>query len=160
MDIATVTTELLAGHPDTGAYDADDAVAADELNAVNRPGPIAINALTQYVVLEVKDDETLLGRVKAVAGSVAGDIPYSVVLTRAHITACQSAVAALQPGATTTVASGDARLTALISNIAGSGAIDSAHAAAIQALGANSQSRASELGMPRVRTAHVTKARA
>lgn len=29
-------TELIAGHPDTGAYDADDALAADQINAINR----------------------------------------------------------------------------------------------------------------------------
>ncbi len=36
MDIAALKTELIAGHPDTGAYDSDDALAAAELNAVNR----------------------------------------------------------------------------------------------------------------------------
>lgn len=36
MDIDLLKAELLAGHPDTGAYDTDDAVAADQLNVVNR----------------------------------------------------------------------------------------------------------------------------
>lgn len=36
MDIDALKAELLTGHPDTGAYDADDAVAAGQLNAVNR----------------------------------------------------------------------------------------------------------------------------
>lgn len=36
MDYQALKAELLAGHPDTGAYDADDQVAADQLNAVNR----------------------------------------------------------------------------------------------------------------------------
>ena len=36
MDIAALKVELLAGHPDTGAYDADDATAAAQLNVVNR----------------------------------------------------------------------------------------------------------------------------
>lgn len=36
MDYATLKAELLAGHPVTGAYDADNQVAADQLNAVNR----------------------------------------------------------------------------------------------------------------------------
>ena len=35
MDYQALKTELLAGHPVTGAYDADDALAADQLNAVN-----------------------------------------------------------------------------------------------------------------------------
>jgi hypothetical protein len=36
MDLAALKAELLAGHPVTGPYSADDAVAADQLNAVNR----------------------------------------------------------------------------------------------------------------------------
>lgn len=36
MNIAALKVELLAGHPDTGAYDADAVLAMDELNLVNR----------------------------------------------------------------------------------------------------------------------------
>ncbi len=36
MNIAVLKAELLAGHPDTGAYSVDDAIAADQLNALNR----------------------------------------------------------------------------------------------------------------------------
>jgi hypothetical protein len=36
MDIDALKAELLAAHPVTGPYDVDDAVAADQLNAVNR----------------------------------------------------------------------------------------------------------------------------
>jgi hypothetical protein len=36
MDIAALKAELLTGHPETGAYDANDALAAGQLNAVNR----------------------------------------------------------------------------------------------------------------------------
>jgi hypothetical protein len=36
MDIAALKAELLANHPVAGPYDADNAVAADQLNAVNR----------------------------------------------------------------------------------------------------------------------------
>lgn len=35
MDIAALKTELLAGHPVTGAYNADDALAAAEINLTN-----------------------------------------------------------------------------------------------------------------------------
>ncbi len=48
----TLADELIAGHPDTGAYDADDAVAAAEISAVNRtlnrelmPATEVLNAL-------------------------------------------------------------------------------------------------------------------
>jgi len=35
-DIPKLKIELLAGHPDAGAYDVDSEVAAGQLNAVNR----------------------------------------------------------------------------------------------------------------------------
>jgi hypothetical protein len=36
MDYVALNAELLAGHPDTGPYNADDQLAADQLNLVNR----------------------------------------------------------------------------------------------------------------------------
>jgi hypothetical protein len=36
MDYTALKAELAAGHPDTGAYNADDTLAAGELNVVNR----------------------------------------------------------------------------------------------------------------------------
>lgn len=36
MDYQAIKDELLAGHPDTGAYNVDDVLATGELNAVNR----------------------------------------------------------------------------------------------------------------------------
>lgn len=36
MDLNALKTELLAGHLDTGAYDADSAIAEGQINAVNR----------------------------------------------------------------------------------------------------------------------------
>ncbi len=41
MDIAALKAELLSGHPDTGAYDVDDTIAASQLNAVNRTRNVA-----------------------------------------------------------------------------------------------------------------------
>jgi predicted TIM-barrel enzyme len=35
MNIEVLKAELLAGHPETGAYDADNQIAADQINAVN-----------------------------------------------------------------------------------------------------------------------------
>jgi hypothetical protein len=35
MNIEVLQAELLAGHPETGAYDADNQIAADQINAVN-----------------------------------------------------------------------------------------------------------------------------
>lgn len=40
MDIAALKAELIAGHPDTGAYSTDDPTATVELNAINRTRPL------------------------------------------------------------------------------------------------------------------------
>jgi len=64
VDIDALKAELATGHPDTGAYDADDVVAAAQLNAVNRTknkasmtGSEIINALdkTEYLALSDGD---------------------------------------------------------------------------------------------------------
>lgn len=39
-DLAALKAELLAGHPETGAYSVDNATAAGEINLVNRTLPI------------------------------------------------------------------------------------------------------------------------
>ena len=36
MDLSALAAELASGHPDTGAYDADSAIAATQINVVNR----------------------------------------------------------------------------------------------------------------------------
>ncbi len=41
MNYQVLAVELAAGHPDTGAYDADDAIAAVKMNVVNRTAPKA-----------------------------------------------------------------------------------------------------------------------
>ncbi len=47
MNLTVLKDELLAGHPDTGPYDADDQIAADQLNAVNRTLPRALMSSTE-----------------------------------------------------------------------------------------------------------------
>lgn len=44
MKLQTLRSELDAGHPITGAYDADDSIAADQINAVNRSRLIPITS--------------------------------------------------------------------------------------------------------------------
>jgi len=53
MDLAALKAELTAGHPGTGAYDADDATAAGQLNAVNRTKNLA--SLTGSEVINAVD---------------------------------------------------------------------------------------------------------
>lgn len=62
MDYAKLKAELLAGHPNTGLYDADDAIAAEQLNAVNRTrnrtsmtGSEVLNAINKAECLLLSD---------------------------------------------------------------------------------------------------------
>ena len=50
MNIETLKTELVSGHPDTGAYDADDVLAANQLNAVNRT--VNVESVTGQQIFE------------------------------------------------------------------------------------------------------------
>jgi hypothetical protein len=53
MDLVALKAELTAGQPGSGAYDADDATAAAQLNVVNRTLPRA--SLTGSEVLNAVD---------------------------------------------------------------------------------------------------------
>lgn len=62
MDYAKLKAELLAGHPDTGPYDADDAIAAGQLNVENRTrnrtsmsGSEVLNAIDKGEYLALTD---------------------------------------------------------------------------------------------------------
>ena len=66
MDYAILKAELLEGHPDTGAYEADDAIAAEQLNTVNRSrdktsmtGSEILNAIdkAEYLALSEADKD-------------------------------------------------------------------------------------------------------
>ena len=59
MDLVALKAELLAGHPDTGAYDADAATAATQLNAVNRTRNLT--SLTGDVMFGATDDTEFAG---------------------------------------------------------------------------------------------------
>ena len=53
MNLAVLKAELLAGHPVTGAYNVDHALAADQINLVNRE--LNINELTGDQVFRATD---------------------------------------------------------------------------------------------------------
>ena len=54
MDIAALKTELTAGHPGTGAYNASASLAADELNLTNRT--VSRDTVTGSEILNATDD--------------------------------------------------------------------------------------------------------
>jgi len=53
MDYQALKTELLAGHPTTGAYDASSETAVTQINAVNRP--YTIPAMSGKQLMDLTD---------------------------------------------------------------------------------------------------------
>ena len=53
IDYVALAAELTAGHPDTGAYNVDDQLAADELNAKNRTNTaLSIQTILKFLILD------------------------------------------------------------------------------------------------------------
>lgn len=81
MDLQALKTELLAGHPSTGAYSADDEVAASQLNAPNRsPNRESTDAGTLIASIVRAEYDALLAANKTYLNavlSVAGSIPLT-----------------------------------------------------------------------------------
>lgn len=87
--IDELAAELIAGHPTTGAYNANNALAAGELNAINRPAESGVEQMVLY--LATHDNRTnegedtvasaLLGRLRAVADAE----PWSDVFGRGGV---------------------------------------------------------------------------
>ena len=130
MDLVALKAELDAGHPGTGAYDADAATAAAQINAVNRTrnrtsmtGSEVINAVdaTEWGALTDAQRQTVWDVVHL------GDVnPFGIEAT-------------------------------LITNVFGGG---SATITALAASRKEDVSRAQELGLRVIFAAHVAQARA
>ncbi len=81
MNYANMKSELDTGHPDTGAYSVDNAQAATELNAINRPAAADMSAFLQYLAVNRSRTNdggdtvqtSLLGRLRTIAESAVGD---------------------------------------------------------------------------------------
>jgi hypothetical protein len=130
MNIDRLKAELATGHPVTGPYDADDAVAAEQLNAVNRTrdvesvtGQQIFEAVVpaHYNALSADFKQLFLGIIGM------GDIPVNGTNTKA-------ALVAMFSGATDTLN-------------------------ALAALQTKQVSRAVEIGLGHVRVGNVMEAR-
>lgn len=162
-------TELLAGHPITGAYNADDALAADQLNAVNEPNANSLESMINYM-LTIKHktgqgaDTTytpVIGRMISVAESVLGGDPFGrgagneVNLQQIH--ACKTLVLLIQSGKLIDMDFTNANLP--MGYLNGAGVISPAHKTALEDLSKNQISRAREIGLPKVWPGDVEYAR-
>ncbi len=166
MDIAALATALAAGHPDTGAFDADAETATGQLNAVNRDAAAAAETIRNYFLLERKNAMALMGRLEIIADSAEDDVdPLGdlVTMTNVHITAAKTMLRIIDPGSEFSLDFNDSRFGSLLDDLAGGSgakAINPADKTAILAFSTNKQSRATEIGLGLVRVGHVQIARA
>ena len=131
MDLAALAAELTAGHPDTGAYNVDDALAAAQLNAVNRTRNLA--SMTGSEVINAVDT-TEWGTRTADQQQVVWDIVHLGTVNPFGVEA-----------------------TLIQSAFSGAGGVT---VAALAAARAPAASRADELGLGIIKQGHVAEARA
>ena len=131
MDLVALAAELTAGHPVTGAYNADDALAAGELNAVNRTK--VRDTVAGSEILNATDDAEFIALT---------DVEQTKWLDLCGVEAIDTA-------------SGVAK--ALEADLYGGGTTTRTNLAAVRAPAA---SRADELGLGFVYPGHVQNARA
>lgn len=147
MGLLALKAELLAGHPDTGAYDADAQVAADQLNLANRSN------LRAASVEEFREWASENGRGIKMQNAIAGGTSEAVK-NAAYILdkIIGSDSGSLDPGNATHVA--------MVNALVDDGVWDAADRAALIAKATDSISRGAELGLGFVKVGHVEMARA
>jgi hypothetical protein len=173
-DLVALRAELDAGHPDTGAYNIDDAIAADELNLLNRPGPAAVEGMLNYLFENRSRTNSgtdtartsMLGRLVAMSQTSPPDDPFGsgTNATQAHVHAAKMFVNLLHVTELTGINFENTEFQMMI-DLLGSGAGNGkvwkqADSNVLKGLSAGLRSRVTELKLGRVRTNEVTKARA
>lgn len=171
MDFEALQAELLAGHPVTGAYSADDASAAAELNAKNIMGEVSPEVVLRYCVEQQHRENTgsdtkrcnIYGRIAIVAESPVGSNPFGLspaeTLEIGQIASAKTILRMLD-GNAYNVNLANADVDGALTKCRGAKCYSAAQKDAIVALSNDVQSRAIELGLGRVRAGDVTHARA
>lgn len=84
MDLVALKAEIVAGHPTTGAYSANDEIAASQINAPNRtPGRETTDAGTLLAAIVRAEYDALSAASKAyinVVLATSGAIPMTATL--------------------------------------------------------------------------------
>lgn len=168
IDYVALAAELTAGHPVTGAYNVDDALAAAELNAVNRPNDSAAGDVLDYMLTKTHRTNTgtdtaysnILGRLYHAAESDVGASPFgqtdTMLQTQKH--ACMCLVAWLESPHSGDTDTGDTALPLGLVNAAD--VFSTTHKTAIEDLSKDQVSRAQEVGLGHIDQQDVQIARA
>lgn len=148
MDLAALQAELTTGHPDTGAYDADNAFAAAQLNAVNRTRLRAVS------MTELREWAAVGARAFKIQAGIA-----NVGLTDQQRSLCIIADKLLGTDDGELDPSNSEHV-ALINELVDASVLDAADKTALIAKATDDVSRAVELGLGVVKVGHVEQARA
>lgn len=179
-DLVALKAELTAGHPDTGAYNVDDALATAEINAVNRPDTVTIDQVLKFLQLDEvhstdgsdTQDRAIWTRMKDVADLYDANQPSAVAnpwgstaigtITEIRIVKTLQ----LLDFFTLTAQGGlpvdltDSNFQVFLAGAQAAGCMSTTQETALLALGDNLQSRADELGLSPVIVGDVIAARA
>lgn len=147
MSLQALKDELLAGHPVTGAYDADDALAAAEVMAVNVDvvGPITVTELREWAATNAR-------AFKLDSARTTGSTDQVKSLAIIGMSVLNSGPEGLDPANATHVA--------LVNELVADGVWSAADRTALIAKATKVLSRAEILSLGRVRAGEVAQARA
>ena len=178
IDYTALNAELTAGHPDTGAYNVDDALAADELNAANRPNnAISMQTILKFLILDNTykandgddtQDRSLWQRIKevvALAGTPTAGVanPWGST-TLGNVSEIQQIKThqlydffSLSAQGNLPVDLSDSNFKVYLAGAQSAGCMSTTQETALLAL--EQKSRAQELGFPTITESHVAHAR-
>lgn len=175
LDYTALKAELDAGHPTTGAYNANDSLAAGELNAVNRPAEGGTERMLNYCSKNRSRTNNgsdtvqlpILGRLQMVADAALGEDPFGTTVGANQVTREMKAWAhtfliMMNSPTLGTLDFIDTEVDAGYAALGpGEGVVwKTPDIDALKAFSQNQQSRAQELGFGKVREGWVTTARA
>lgn len=170
MDLVALKAELDAGHPDTGAYNASDSLAADELNAQNRPADGSISEVVKYVSEQKSRSnngtDTRAQYITYRLDLVAAASPSQDVfgsgnnLQPKEIEAAIAFRKIIESPQLEAINFVTTEISGMLEDLRAAQIMKAADVTAIKAVSSDQQSRAQEIGLGVVRVGHVTEARA
>lgn len=174
-DIAAIKADMLAGHPETGAFNANSQLATDEWNAKNRVAEGGVLGILNYLVKNRSRTNTgtdivataIVGRLKSVAEASVGENPFGATgntLAMEHIHAAQMFMVLLASPQVDVFDFVNTEVTAMMDSLGGgpgnARVWKAADIDALKALSQNQQSYSVERGHGLMRVGYVEQARA